>query len=100
MLDLVGEYTVIYADPPWRYDFAATGNRKVENQYPTMSIEELCAMKIPAARNAVLYLWATAPKMPEAMRLIEAWGFGYKSQAVWDKGTAATGYWFRGNMKS
>lgn len=96
LLDLVGEYSVIYADPPWRYDFAATSNREIENQYPTMSIEELCAMKIPAAKNAVLYLWATAPKMPEAMQLIEAWGFKYKSQAVWDKGTAATGYWFRG----
>lgn len=95
LLDLVGEYSVIYADPPWRYDFAATDNRQVENQYPTMSIEELCAMKIPAAKNAVLYLWATAPKIPEAIQLIEAWGFKYKSQAVWDKGTPGMGYWFR-----
>jgi site-specific DNA-methyltransferase (adenine-specific) len=90
------KYQIIYADPPWRYDFAGTSNRKIENKYQTMSIEELCGLKIPADDNSVLYLWATAPKLPEALRLIEAWGFKYKSQAVWDKGSPAMGYWFRG----
>jgi len=89
-------YDVIYADPPWRYDFSKSDSRKIENQYQTMNLEEICALKIPAKKNAVLYLWATAPKLKEAFQVIEAWGFEYKTQAVWDKETMGMGYWFRG----
>ncbi len=93
-------YDVIYADPPWSY-----GNRPgrsdgkfgdIEGQYPTMHIDDICALPVPAAKNSVLYLWATSPLLPEAMRVIDAWGFRYKSSAVWDKGRARLGYWFRG----
>lgn len=89
-------YDLIYADPPWRYDFSRTKNRRIENQYPTMSIDEICALTVPAKRDAVLYLWATSPKLLEALRVMEAWGFQYKSQAVWDKEIPGMGYWFRG----
>jgi N6-adenosine-specific RNA methylase IME4 len=90
------QYQVIYADPPWRYDFSKSNSREIENQYPTMSIEEICALKIPAAEDAVLYLWATAPKLLEALQAMKSWGFTYKSQAVWDKEIIGMGYWFRG----
>jgi len=33
-------YDVIYADPPWKYDFSKSGSRKIENQYPTMTLKE------------------------------------------------------------
>ena len=89
-------YEVIYADPPWRYDFSKSDSRQIENQYPTMSVEEICALHIPAAKDAVLYLWATAPKLLEALQVMKAWGFTYKSQAVWDKQILGMGYWFRG----
>jgi len=88
-------YNVIYCDPPWRYANGTPG-REVERHYPTMSDEELCALVVPAADDCVLWLWATAPRLDTAMRLIEAWGFRYKTCAVWDKQTMGMGYWFRG----
>lgn len=93
---LNGQFNVIYADPPWRYSFSKSKSRKIENQYPTMSLNEIKALKIPAAENAVLILWATAPKIIEALEVMKAWGFKYKTQAVWDKEIIGMGYWFRG----
>ena len=89
-------YDVIYADPAWRYDFSKSDSRQIENQYPTMTVEEICALKIPAKKNAVLYMWATAPKLLEAIKVIEAWGFEYKTHGIWDKEIMGMGYWFRG----
>jgi len=89
-------YSVIYADPPWSYSFSATRSRMVDNQYPTMSVSDICRLKVPAAPNAVLYLWATAPKLREGIRVMDAWGFDYRTCAVWDKQIAGMGYWFRG----
>jgi len=89
-------FGVIYCDPPWRYDFAETDNRAIENKYPTMSIDELCALKPPGAKDSVLYLWATAPKLLEAVAVIAAWGYTYKTHAIWDKELTGMGYWFRG----
>jgi N6-adenosine-specific RNA methylase IME4 len=93
---LIGKYDVILADPPWQYDFAETDNRKIENHYPTMSVEEIANLQIPADNNAVLFLWATAPKLREALLVMETWGFEYKTHAIWDKGKIGMGYWFRG----
>ena len=90
------KYQVIYSDPPWRYDFSKSDSRKIENQYPTMTVEEICNMKIPSDDNAVLYLWATAPKLEEALKVMKAWGFQYKSNAIWDKVKIGMGFWFRG----
>lgn len=88
-------YGLIYADPPWRYE-DATPNRAIENHYPTMSDDEIYAMRVPAAKDCVLYLWATAPKIREALTVIERWGFTYKTSAMWDKQVPGMGYWFRG----
>lgn len=90
------KYQIIYADPPWRYDFSKDNSDKIEKHYPTMSIEEICALSIPSDDNAVLYLWATAPKLREALKVMEAWGFEYKTHAIWDKDWIGMGYWFRG----
>src|SRR5439155_15258404 len=52
-----GAFEVIYGDPPWQL-----GNPKAsyapENYYPTMPLEEIKALKVPAARDACLFLWA------------------------------------------
>ena len=102
------EYTVLYVDCPWRYDFAETDNRKIENQYPTMDVAELCKFKVEfeggkkklvgdiAAKNSVIFFWATAPKLREALQVLDAWGFDYKTHAIWDKEKIGMGYWFRG----
>lgn len=89
-------YDVIYADPPWRYEFSPTSSRAIEKQYPTMSLDEICQMSVPSSDNAVLFLWATGPKLLDALQVMVAWGFRYRSQAVWDKETIGIGCWFRG----
>lgn len=90
-----GQFNVIYADPPWQYDFCCTDSRKIENHYPTMSAEEIAKIKFTTADDAVLFLWATAPKLREALYVMESWGFTYKTHAVWDKEIIGMGYWFR-----
>jgi N6-adenosine-specific RNA methylase IME4 len=90
------KYQIIYADPPWRYDFSKSDSRKIENQYPTMTVEDICALQVPSDVNSILFLWATSPKLLEALKVMEAWGFKYKSQAIWDKQVMGMGYWFRG----
>ena len=94
------EISVLLADPPWQYDLAETDNRQIENQYPTASVSEIIThinkpWMPPLAKDCVLYLWATAPKFEEALKVLEEWGFTYKTCAVWDKEKIGMGYWFR-----
>ncbi len=91
-----GEYDVIYCDPPWKYDFSETTSREIENKYPTMELDELKTLEPPSASNSVIFMWATAPKLIEALELLKAWGFSYKTHAMWDKEIMGMGYWFRG----
>lgn len=90
------KYQIIYADPPWNYRHCASNSRKIENQYPTMSLDDIKNLQIPTDDNAVLYLWATAPKLLEAMSVLVAWGFDYRTCSIWDKEIIGMGYWFRG----
>lgn len=89
-------YSIIYADPPWRYGGGTTPNRIIENHYPTMELEEIKKMRVPAEKNSLLYLWVTAPKVEEAIEVMNSWGFKYKTCMVWDKQLKGMGYWFRG----
>jgi N6-adenosine-specific RNA methylase IME4 len=93
--------TLILADPPWEYDFSETDSREIENQYVTAPVEEIqshisAPWAPPVAEECVLFLWATAPKLREALSVVSAWGFEYKTNAVWDKEKIGMGYWFRG----
>jgi N6-adenosine-specific RNA methylase IME4 len=95
-----GLATVLYADPPWRYDDSSTDpTRVIENQYPTMSHDELCAIgeKVRGicTPDAVLYLWSPPPLIRQAIAVMEAWGFEYKTGGVWDKLSIGAGYYFR-----
>ncbi len=90
------EFNIIYADPPWRYDFSQTNERSIETHYSSMSLEQIKEMKIPTEENSVLLLWGTAPKLKEALEVMESWGFEYKTCAIWDKEIIGMGYWFRG----
>jgi len=92
---------LILADPPWQYDFSETTARRIDNQYPTASVDDICRHLTEdwaphVATDAVLFLWATAPKLREALQVLAAWGFEYKTHAVWDKQKIGMGYWFRG----
>ena len=68
-----------------------------DNHYATSTLDTIKARDVPsiAADDCVLFLWATAPMMPQALQVMEAWGFDYVSQCVWVKDKAGTGYWFR-----
>ena len=90
-----GQYNLIYCDPPWRYEFPISDSRKIENQYPTLTLLEIKELNPPAADNSVLLMWATAPKLYEALEVMSSWGFNYRSCAVWDKEKMGMGYWFR-----
>ena len=84
---MLKKYKIIYADPPWKYD-RKIGEGVVEKQYPTMEIEEICSLPIKeiADKDCILFLWATFPKLKEALKVIEAWGFRYRTVAfVWIK---------------
>ena len=93
----VGKFNVILADPPWEYSFSISNSRKIENKYPTMELAKIKALshKLPFNENSVIFLWATAPKLTEAIEVLEAWGFEYKTNAIWDKEVIGMGYYFR-----
>ena len=90
------KYQIIYADPPWKYDFSSSRNRDIENQYPTMELQEIKDLKVPSEDNSVLFLWATAPKLLEALEVMKEWGFIYRTNFVWDKKIIGCGWWNRG----
>jgi ParB/RepB/Spo0J family partition protein len=89
-----GLFNVIYADPPWQYDLSLRGSP--EEHYPVMATETICDLVVPAAKDSVLFLWATNPKLEEALQVMKAWGFTYKTNLVWVKDKFGNGYYFRG----
>ena len=102
------KFNILYADPPWKYERNKVQGA-AENHYPTMSIEQLCALDVEKItdENCALFLWSTFPFLPEALRLIKAWGFTYKTTAfVWLKQNRKNrdwffglGFWTRGNAE-
>lgn len=96
-LDLEIAVPVLYADPPWQYEHVKTDSRAIENQYPTMTLNAICALQVSrsATDDAVLFLWATSPKLAEAMSVIAAWGFNYRTCMVWVKDKIGMGYYAR-----
>lgn len=91
------KYGIIYADPPWSYnDRGCSG--ACEKHYRTMKLSDICALPVAdiAADDCALFLWATYPMLPEALKVIEAWGFRYKGIAFqWVKqNRSGSGYFF------
>lgn len=89
---------LLLADCPWRYGFSRSKSRRVENHYPTMTLPAIKALDVASicARDCVLFLWATSPKLLDAIDVMQAWGFTYKTSDVWRKtGRKGMGYYFR-----
>ena len=84
------KYKTIYADPPWQFQ-NRTGKVAPEhkrlNRYPTMKLEVI--MKLPvgdvADEKSHLYLWVPNALLPEGLQVMEAWGFEYKTNLIWEK---------------
>lgn len=106
-------YRVILADPPWSYRAFKPGTKTqhphngegdrrrrlvrapVAVRYDVLAPDDLHALPVAAMaeKNAALFMWATMPCLPEALALIEAWGFTYRTVAfTWVKTTRAGGY--------
>jgi N6-adenosine-specific RNA methylase IME4 len=111
----VNQYDVILADPPWHFENYSADEpgmmhdraRGPNRYYPTMTTADICALQVPAADNAVLFMWACWPLMPAALQVISAWGFEYKTLAwVWVKANRSgmgffygMGYYTRANSE-
>lgn len=91
-----GKFHVLYADPPWPYSREQhtrdAGSGGAESHYATMDLADICAYQFleqPLSAiledDAVLFLWATSPLLPEALEVVDAWDFVYKASFVWDK---------------
>jgi N6-adenosine-specific RNA methylase IME4 len=93
-LDTSVKYPVIYADPPWRYENPPMSNSQIENHYPTMTNDEICALPVSdlATPDSILYLWATAPMLYWCMRVIDAWHFQYRTNFAWVKDKWGMGF--------
>ena len=103
-------YQIIYADPPWLYANRKDCDPKMGGfKYPPMTQDDICSMPIQsiADDNCSLALWATMPKLQEALDVIRAWGFTYTTCLFnWvklnPKGVgiySGMGHWVNGNAE-
>ena len=90
----LGPFPVLYADPPWRYEHGDP-TRAIENHYPTMSLDEIKALEVPACDDAVLFLWTPSPMLQKAFEVMNAWGFEYRTCMTWVKDKIGMGHWVR-----
>jgi N6-adenosine-specific RNA methylase IME4 len=122
----LAHFGAILADPPWRFVTwnkatavkrrASTTGVSAAVHYHTMSMEDIAALPISslAARDCALFLWVSWPMLPDALRVIEAWGFAFKTCAFdWMKAHTGQidmfrddadalpgmGYWTRANSE-
>lgn len=92
-LPRVGEYRVILADPPWQFEnWSEAGEEKnAAAHYDCMTLDELKALRIGSgldfvcAPDCAMLMWATFPLLPEALDLLDDWGFAYKTGGAWGK---------------
>jgi N6-adenosine-specific RNA methylase IME4 len=98
-------FGAVLADPPWKFQ-NCTGKVAPEHRrlrrYSTMDLEEICALSVAelAAPTAHLYLWVSNALLREGLAVMDAWGFGYKSNIVWhkvrkDSDGRGVGFYFR-----
>lgn len=95
------KFSILYADPPWNYNgqqqhstTSTTGG--AEAHYGTQTLSELKLLDVQSVseEDAVLFLWTSSPHLDQAIELMRAWGFQYKTIAfVWEKQRANPGYY-------
>jgi len=99
-----GPFPLIYADPPWKFEIYSEmgADRTPDQHYPTLSDQEIIDLEIYgkslreiACEDAALLMWCTSSNIERALRVMAAWGFTYKTQAVWVKDRTGLGLVFR-----
>ncbi len=103
------KYQIIYANPPWDYGSGSFPSVSNANAYPLMKTADICALPVREIvhPDALLFLWTTMTHIPDALQVIEAWGFRYITNGVtWVKTNAKSGtlffgmgYWTRQNAE-
>jgi len=89
------KYQIIYADPPWKYSSNICTSRRIRGKYveypltyPTLNTDNIMEMPVEniSANDCILFLWTTDTHLPDALQVIEAWGFKYRTIGfVWIK---------------
>src|SRR5579859_1379135 len=97
------EYKTIYADPPWWEAGGGKICRGAQKHYPLMKTEAICQLELDgfhvkwkAADDAHLYLWVTNSFLQDGFKVMEAWGFKYKTMITCAKNRIGIGQYFRG----
>lgn len=95
------KYHTIYADPPWAESGGGQIKRGADRHYPLMKTPDI--IKLPVAdlaeENAHLYLWVTNNHLPDGLKVMEEWGFKYKTMITWAKDRMGIGQYFRGQSE-
>ena len=89
------QFSTVYADPPWSYSNKAARGA-ADNHYPTLDLDTICSEPVNqlVSDNAHLHLWTTNAFLREALSVVDAWGFQFKSCLVWVKPQLGMGnYW-------
>jgi N6-adenosine-specific RNA methylase IME4 len=94
-------YSIVYADPPWDYNGreqhnTAEANKSASDHYNTATLEDLKKIKVASvcAKDCLLFMWTSSPHLEQALELMKAWGFQYKTIAfVWHKQKTNPGYY-------
>lgn len=89
------KFSIVLADPAWEYDFSVSDSRQIDNHYLPSTLEDMKRLRVPKAEDSVIFMWATSPKLPEAIELMQAWGYEYKTCMVWVKDKIGMGYYAR-----
>jgi N6-adenosine-specific RNA methylase IME4 len=87
-------FSVVYADPPWYYGGQLFDRGGTEEHYDTQSCDWIARLPVPevAAWDSVCFMWATYPRLPEALYVMRAWGYEYKTVAfTWVKVNSKSG---------
>jgi N6-adenosine-specific RNA methylase IME4 len=90
-------FPIVLADPPYHYDRRWAISREIENHYPTMTTEAICTLPVAglSTPDGMLFLWAPAPLLTDALNIMTAWGFEYATCAVWVKDRFGMGVYVR-----
>ena len=94
----MNKFKTILADPPWKESGGGKIKRGADRHYQLMSTKDIMALNVASIceDNCHLYLWTTNNFLPDALKVMEAWGFKYKTMITWVKDRQGLGQYYRG----
>ena len=92
------KFKTVLADPPWYERGGGKIKRGADRHYPLMPTKDIMALNVKSIceDNCHLYLWTTNNFLPDALKVMESWGFTYKTMITWIKDRQGLGQYFRG----